>query len=299
MRRAAIVKDEEEEDVAVVGTAPSAAAGKKMMTVLIKSEDVGGIDSDAWKSLPIAKDDNGSQLKGDIGSASALGAKTTTAAGEGDCLASAITERKRRGSVSYRSDGQVASVDSESQSAPRATIAALAAIGGSRQRHRESTSVGKEQDETKKAGDEAKENGDMFEFSASSPPVSYDEDGDHNAAAKRTTRKDASASTQKTSRRYSSVPDSLRGVAELGVRGEDGRTGKSGTRERRAGWRRDGLSIDATGARRTTQEDRRAKDAESASGEAKTSGRASVEPTKADSLTRAERAASRRRSMMV
>ena len=274
-----------------------------MWPLIIKKED-GTSDSAAWKSLPPAQTretereketrmqrhgaEPTSPLRGKIGNA----AITT------DLPASVITERRRRNTTLQSDSGEAEThVNNHISSGAGTTIAALMAGG----KHKKARDLGQAIDERGGHGrkDEVlKESLDVFEFNGSSS-ADGEEDGKGRTSG-------AVGGMMRTSKRSVSVPDSLRKAAEgTAIRGGskpnvDSMPSASASASSRGSRRRDTLST-GTGYGGLEQHHSSARSSAvlSKSTTYSRSGHGSGESATSDSLNRAERAATRRRSMML
>ena len=258
---------------------------KVIRTVFIKKEDVLS-ESSSWKSLPSIETTKSQQERARAEPLSPLGNKTTA-----DLPASVITERRRRTSALHRSEDLPRHDDKPAASGSSTAIAALVAAGAGKKSKHTPTAARDEPEEKKQLGEPL----DIYDFNELTP------DGHETIVLGK--EQPTMPAAMRSSRRQLSVLGSSRSSVSIPDTGADGK--EEGPAVSRVGGRRretlgsgasTGLNAPVTAA--------------AGAGEAVAKdGNADLKPAKsvlglAAAFTeggsgRAERAASRRRSMML
>ena len=249
-------------------------------TVIIKKEDALS-ESSKWKSLASIETSKSQQERAKAEASSPLGNKTTA-----DLPASVITERKRRTSALHRSEEPSQYDDKPATSGSGTAIAALVAAGGSKKLKNVLLEPREEQEEKKQLDDPL----GIYDFDESTPS------GHETIIVGK--EQPLVTGLMRSSRRQSSVLSSSRILAAALDAGSEGKEGaaasKSGRRRRETlgGAESTGLNVPlAEGQGEAKAENPNLKAAKSVLG----LGAGFAE----GGSGRAERAASRRRSMML
>lgn len=260
---------------------------KAMRTVVIKKEDVLS-ESASWKHLASVEPSKSQHEHARAEPTSPLGNKSSA-----DLPASVITERRRRTSALHRSEGLPLREEKPSTSGSGTTIAALLAAGAGTKKSKNGPTATRNECEEQKQLDEPV---DIYDFNDSTPT------GQQIETIVLAKDRPVGPAATRTSRRQPSVLASSRSIASI-LTAPHGPEAKEGPLVARARGRRETLGSAASTALTAPMA--------SATAEAKTKpdGHSDLPPAKSvlglgaafaeGGSGRAERAASRRRSMML
>ena len=278
-----------EEDVAVRGNGSEKG---RTRTVYIKKED-STTDRSSWKSLASIQDDEKrreERIKSKIcraESTSPLGGKSSHVTATADLPMSVNAERRRSTAMLDPDEGN-ANPDIKNQNMTSGSGTGIAGLmAGSKYKKGRAISQSVQDGEGRgEKGNHTKDSADIFAFKGS-PPADASDDGTAGGLAR-------------LSKRSMSVPDSLQKVTEINASITDTKVGLTPAAASRSSRRRETLAAEAGFDGPETQDS----SVKSSIGAVKAVindeiERDSMGPAKQTLLSRAERAASRRRSMKV